>query len=242
MGEGETSEAGGDRDAWLEALRVEAAAVGERMAPETATVLWHLCGRVAGAPFRATATRDLVELRRKHVVDALTCLPLAALREGERAVDLGSGAGFPGLVVAALRPDVVVELVDAQQKKAQFLEESVEQLGLRNVRVRRARAEALAREVGWRGACDCVLARALAPMRRLAELGLPLCRDGGRLIAFKGPRADEELQEARDALGRWRGRVTGRVELRLPGSGERRVVLRIERVPAGAPRRRRGGG
>ena len=239
MGEGAVPAASAGRDGWLEALGAEAEAVGAPLSPATAGILWELCGRVAAAPFRATATRDPVELRRKHVVDSLACLPLAALRAGERAVDLGSGAGFPGLVVAAARPDVRVDLVDAQGKKARFLQQAAEELGLRNVRVRIGRAEDLASEAGWRGACDCVLARALAPLRHLSELALPLCRVGGRLIALKGPRADDELRDARAVLARLRGREAGRLELRLPGGGERRVILRIDRAPAGPPRRGR---
>lgn len=218
---------------WPEELRIEAKAVGVEVGAEAAELLGEFCTRVAAAPFRATATRDMAVLRRKHVVDSLACLPVAGLRAGERAVDLGTGAGFPGMVVAVMHPEVMVDLVDSRQKKALFVERMVRELGLRNVRVIAERAEHLAELPEWRAACDCVMARALAPLQRLAELALPLCRWGGRVVALKGPRADAELVTADGTLRRLGGRLTARRELSLPGGGERRVVLRFDREGQG---------
>jgi 16S rRNA (guanine527-N7)-methyltransferase len=223
-----------------ELLRAEAAAVGVQLGPEAAERLLALCGLVREAPFNLTAVRDPDDMRRKHLVDSLACLPLADLRAGERVLDLGSGAGFPGLPVAIACPEVQMVLVEAVGKKAEFLRRAVERLGVAHACVVQARAEDLGRRAEWRERSDCVLARAVAPLRTLLELALPLCRVGGRLIAFKGKRAEEELAAARGALEVLGGSCTARRELRLPGGGEHRTLLRIEKVaptPPGYPRR-----
>jgi 16S rRNA (guanine527-N7)-methyltransferase len=216
---------------WRSGVRAEAALVGVAVTEQCARVLGALCMCVAEAPFRATGTRDLIVLRRKHVVDSLACLPVARLSSGERVVDLGSGAGFPGLVLAAVRPDITVELVDSQVKKARFLDTTATRLGLTNVRVIQERAEQLLDRRGWKGACDCVVARALAPLPRLLELALPLCRVHGRVIALKGPNAPQEVAAAGPILVRFGARESGRLELELPGGAERRVILRFDKEP-----------
>ena len=114
-----------------------------------------------------------------------------------RLVDVGSGAGLPGLVLAVLRPDLSVTLVEPLERRAAFLREAVELLELGHVEVRRARAEELPA-----GLADVVTARAVAPLDRLAAWCLPLLAPGGRLLALKGDRAGAELADATPVLRR----------------------------------------
>ena len=115
-----------------------------------------------------------------------------------RLVDLGSGAGLPGIVLAILRPDVSVALVEPMARRTAFLAECAADLGLGNVEVHRARAEELAGKVG----ADVVTSRAVAPLDRLAVLAAALCRPGGLVLAIKGASAARELDRARPVLRR----------------------------------------
>lgn len=138
--------------------------------------------------------REAPRLWERHL---LNCAGLSELvAEGEVVLDLGSGAGLPGLVLALQRPDVQVVLVESLQRRAAFLTEAVEALGLQTVVVRRARAEELHGSLE----VDVVTARAVAPVDRLAGWALPLLRPGGRLLALKGEQAATELAAAGPAL------------------------------------------
>jgi 16S rRNA (guanine527-N7)-methyltransferase len=116
----------------------------------------------------------------------------AAVPTGASVCDVGSGAGLPGLVLAAVRPDLEVTLVDSVRRRTDFLEEAVRDLGLANVRVLRGRAEELAGAVR----VDVVTARAVAPLERLVRWCLPLTVPGGSLLALKGEQAEGELSAA----------------------------------------------
>jgi 16S rRNA (guanine527-N7)-methyltransferase len=170
-----------------------AAALGEAL-----PVLERYAALLAGAGVERglIGPRETPRLWERHL---LNCAGPAELLEPSSIVaDVGSGAGLPGIVLAAVRPDVTVVLVEPLLRRATFLEEAVTALGLRTAVVRRARAEEL------HGALlvDAVVARAVAPLERLAGWALPLLRPGGRLLALKGERADAELVEAGDALTR----------------------------------------
>jgi 16S rRNA (guanine527-N7)-methyltransferase len=157
----------------------------------------------------------------------LNCAVVASLVPSACSlVDVGSGAGLPGIVLALLLPDAEITLVESMAKRAAFLGECVSELGLGNVAVRRARAEELAGTM----AVDVVTARAVAPLGRLAELAVPLLRPGGIVLAIKGARAAQEVQAARDALTRLGVRD---VEVLIAGSGKVDPAATVVRLTAG---------
>ncbi len=150
-----------------------------------------------------TTVSDPGEVQRRHFLEpaALTLLLTrrGLLAPGVRVLDLGSGAGFPGLPLKILRPAVDLTLVEATKKKAGWLERLVTALQLEGVRVLDARAEDLGRDPSHRAGYDLVTARAVAPLRALLEMALPLLRVGGLLVAPKGERARREVAEASHA-------------------------------------------
>lgn len=155
---------------------------------------------VAASPHNLVSKRARSELATRHVPE---CVQLAAMLPvgPQRVLDLGSGGGFPGLVVAIVRPELEVHLLDATRKKTAFLEEAARELGVA-VHVHTGRAEALAREPGLRARFDVVTARAVAPLDRLVGWAMPFLRPGGVLYAMKGDRWREELEVAQAAIAR----------------------------------------
>jgi 16S rRNA (guanine527-N7)-methyltransferase len=136
---------------------------------------------------------------RVHVDDSLTGLEVPELREAARIADIGSGAGFPGLVLAVALPKAQVDLVESIGRKCGFMQRAVEASGISNARVINTRSEELAAGEG-REAYDAVTARAVGRLSTLAELASPLLHEGGVLVAWKGKRdADEEQQLGRAA-------------------------------------------
>ena len=139
---------------------------------------------------------------RVHVADSLTGLEFKQLREASRIADIGSGAGFPGLVLAVALPDSQVDLIESVGRKCAFIQRAIDAGGITNARVINARSEELAAGEG-REAYAAVTARAVGRLSTLAELASPLLEDGGALVAWKGKRDAEEeaqLESATEAL------------------------------------------
>ncbi|MCU1592724.1 MAG: rRNA ((527)-N(7))-methyltransferase RsmG [Frankiales bacterium] len=170
--------------------------------------------------------REVPRLWERHL---LNCAGLSELVEdGQVVLDLGSGAGLPGLVLALQRADVQVVLVESLQRRATFLEEAVAQLGLRNTLVRRARAEDLHGKLE----VDVVTARAVAPVDRLAGWALPLLRPGGRMLALKGEQAATELAAAGPVLQRLGAASSAVVEVGSLELGTHARIVVVERGSA----------
>ncbi|HWA76397.1 MAG TPA: 16S rRNA (guanine(527)-N(7))-methyltransferase RsmG [Polyangiaceae bacterium] len=179
--------------------------------------------------FNLTAIRDRDEAWARHVVESVRLVPL--LGGGKRLIDVGSGGGVPGLVLAIACPDIAVTLLEATAKKARFLEQTGKALGLENLTVVCDRAES-AGSVGspQRERFDVVTARAVAPLRVLLELTSPLAKVGGLIVAVKGEKASEELGAAATALNRLH--VTHEQTVRHPTAS---VVL-LRKTAATAPK------
>jgi 16S rRNA (guanine527-N7)-methyltransferase len=180
--------------------------------------------------------REVPRLWDRHL---LNCGVIAELLPQEaRVVDVGSGAGLPGIVVALARPDIVVTLLEPSARRIAFLTECQHRLGLTNVTIRRGRAE----EPDVRaelGGADIVTARAVAPLDRLAGWCLPLLRPGGRLLALKGDTAAAEMAEARAAIARFGGTSARLVQCGASVVSPPTTVVSVERGTV--PGKARGG-
>ena len=148
-----------------------------------------------------TAVREVDAAWRRLIIDSLTVLPgLDELEPGSRVIDVGSGAGLPGMPVAIARPSLKVTLLESTGKKADFIRRAIEALGLKNATVLQERAETAGHSPEHREQYDACINRAVGPMNVLLEFAMPLVAVGGRVLAMKGPKVEEELGEAGDAL------------------------------------------
>jgi 16S rRNA (guanine527-N7)-methyltransferase len=214
--------------------------------PEAETLLGdHLPSLVRYADLLADAgvargligPREVPRLWERHLLNCAVVADLFA--PGSELVDVGSGAGLPGLVLAICRPDLHLVLAEPLLRRTTFLNEAVAALSLGNVRVERVRAEQMA------GAVDAVTARAVAPLDRLARWTLPLLRPGGQLVALKGASAGAELQAALPVLEGLGARHWEVLELEVaPGFVPTRAVVVVagRAVREGGPRRSAGAG
>ncbi len=184
-----------------------------------------------------TTVLDPEGVQRRHFLESLavgaTLRRLGLLPDGAAVIDVGSGAGFPGLPIRIVWP-VRLTLVEARRKRAAFLEAVVDALGLRNVAVIAGRAETLARMPAHREVYDVAVSRALAPARTLAELTLPFVRVGGVSAAPKGERLDDELAEAVRALETLHAAAETHP---LPTGGRLLVLRKLGPTPERFPRR-----
>ena len=195
----------------------------------------------AGVERGLIGPREVERLWERHLINC--AVVSEAIPADAQVVDVGSGAGLPGIVLAIVRPDLRITLLEPLLRRTTFLNECVEMLDLRNVEVRRGRAEEVAGELS----VDIATARAVAPLERLAKWALPLLRPGGELLALKGERAAVELDEAAPVLKRYGVRGT---ELLQVGRGMVDPPTTLVRVIAGsgegvgrrkrAPRRAKG--
>ena len=184
-----------------------------------------------------TAVTEGTEMFKKHFLDSLL-LPnraAACLPQGAALLDIGSGAGFPGVPVALLRQDLDVTLLDSLQKRITFLEQLCRRLGCHCHAVH-GRAEQMAKLPEWREHFDVVTARAVAAMPKLAEYSLPFVKPGGWWLAMKGP--GEPLRPALQAIRLLGGKAEEEIRYTLPGGDERviYVVKKCSSTPTKFPR------
>ena len=161
------------------------------------------------------------EIEVKHFKDSLTVLDY--IKEDDRVLDLGAGAGFPGIPLR-IEKDFDLTLIDSVNKKVNFMNETIEKLGLSKARAIHTRAEDFVKDN--REGFDVVVSRAVANMSTLAELCLPLVKVGGLFIALKGPKADEEVKLAKNALETLGGEVIKMDEFDLEGNERCNVIVR----------------
>jgi 16S rRNA (guanine527-N7)-methyltransferase len=187
-----------------------------------------------------TGLKEPEEIAIKHFVDSLAATRWLTFRAGERLIDIGSGAGFPGVPLAVSAPGLAVVLLEAARKKADFLNELIAALSLKNVKVVCGRAEEYGHAADYRERFDWVVARAVAPLRELVEYAVPFVRPGGAFVAYKGARGSKEAEAALYAIRLLGATIEKVVEYSLPRSGEQRLLIFMRKTaptPPSFPRR-----
>jgi 16S rRNA (guanine527-N7)-methyltransferase len=195
--------------------------------------------------FNLTAITDYEQVEILHFLDSLSVLQAEEAREvlgrpGARAIDIGSGAGFPGIPLKLIFPLVHLTLLEATGKKVAFLEHVAQRLGLQTVRAVHGRAEELGHDAAHREQYDLALARAVAELPAVVEYALPFCQIGGWVVAQRGETGIADAQAAQRAIALLGGELQRVVPVQLPGLREGRTLVVIHKTgptPAGYPRR-----
>jgi len=187
-----------------------------------------------------TAITDEREIIAKHFLDSATCLCIDGVSEAQRLIDVGTGAGFPGIPLRILSRKGEWVLADSLGKRVGFLSEAIKTIGLRDIIAVHSRAEDLGRDKSLRETFDVAVSRAVANLAVLSEYCLPLVSVGGVFIAMKGPKAEKELENAKRAIEVLGGKVRERVLVKNPYLESRHEIIVVEKVretPKKYPRR-----
>lgn len=186
-----------------------------------------------------TAITEPEQVATLHFLDSAAVLAKAGSLAGKTVIDVGTGAGFPGMVLKILEPDIKLTLVDSLGKRVHWLEEVCEVLSLDDVQCLHARAEELALEPGFRDSFDFATSRAVASFPMLCELCLPYVKVGGAFLAMKSIESGEEVKAGENGVKRLSGKVSGTMDYTIPGTEVVHRLIRVEKTaptPKGLPR------
>ena len=192
--------------------------------------------------FNLTAIRDVESIRTKHFLDSFSCVLAWGANPPHHLVDVGTGAGFPGLPLKILYPQMKLTLVESVGKKAMFCEHIVRMLNLENVNVVKARAEDIGQNPEHREKYDWAVARAVANMNVLVEYLLPLVKVGGTMLAQKGESGPAEAQSAEKAMKLLGGKLQQITPVNLPGVADDRFLVLVHKSAATPPKYPRSAG
>ena len=184
-----------------------------------------------------TAITEPEEIVTKHFVDSLTVFSAAEIPYGSKVIDVGTGAGFPGVAMLIARPDLEITLLDSTNKKLNVIRDILEKIGL-EANVVHKRAEEAGQSKDFREQYDFATARAVSNLRDLSEYCLPFVKIGGTFISMKSAKADAEIEEGKKAVSVLGGKIYEKKSFELEDAGERTVILikKLSPTPAKYPR------
>ena len=184
-----------------------------------------------------TAITEPEEIAIKHFLDCLTVFSKVDIKENAKIIDVGTGAGFPGIVMLIARPDLHMTLMDSLNKRLNVIRDILDKLGL-EAEVVHSRAEDGGQNKQYREKYDFSTARAVSNLRDLSEYCIPFVRKGGSFIAMKAAKADEEILQAEKAIKLLGGKIEEKHTFELEGCGERNIIIikKLSPTPAKFPR------
>jgi len=186
-----------------------------------------------------TSVIDEKEFAEKHIIDSLYLNKLFYLSESGKLIDVGTGAGIPGIILKIVRDDLNITLLDSVKKKTDFLNDVIEKLDLKNIYVINDRAENLGKNREHRENYDYSVARAVSNLSTLAEFCLPFVKVGGFFLAMKGEKAKEEIDGSIKAVEIMGGKIEDIISYDLPSGYKRKIIVirKIKNTPENYPRR-----
>ncbi|WP_129599556.1 16S rRNA (guanine(527)-N(7))-methyltransferase RsmG [Anaerophilus nitritogenes] len=187
-----------------------------------------------------TAITEDQEVMIKHFLDSLSCMSLPYIKKGDTIIDVGTGAGFPGIPIYIYDTDIKLTLLDSLNKRIKFLQEVCLKTDLKNVSFEHGRAEDYGQNKNFREKYDVAVARAVAQLNILCEYCLPFVRVGGYFICQKGPNIDEEMENAKKSIQILGGKFIERKDISLPFSDLHHnivVIQKIKETPTKYPRK-----
>ena len=175
-----------------------------------------------------TGITDPKEIITKHFIDSLTVLE--KINKNSKVIDVGTGAGFPGIPIKIAYPDVEVVLLDSLNKRINFLNVVIEELELKNIKTVHGRAEDFGRDKEYREKYDIAIARAVAPLNILLEYLMPFVKTSGKCISMKGSNIDEEIEKSYKAINILGGEILSKKEFVIPNTDIKRSIVEIEKI------------
>ncbi len=185
---------------------------------------------VTNETLNLTAITEPQEMVQKHWLDSLA-VGRISFEKGETVLDVGSGAGFPGVPLCIFFPEAHFTLLDSLQKRLNFIASATEKAGISTPVLLHARAEEAGRNKAYRESFDTVISRAVANLTTLCEYCLPFVKVGGRMVAYKGPGADDELSDAAGAIAKLGAEVERIERFALPSGEERNLIFLTKTSP-----------
>ena len=152
------------------------------------------------------------------------------IKSEDKIIDIGTGAGFPGIPLKIINPDIHITLMDSLNKRINFLNDVIDKLSLKNIDAVHSRAEDLARNEKFREKYDIAVSRAVANLSTLSEYMLPFVKIGGKCICMKGPNIDEEVENAKGAISKLGGRIKSIDNFKLGNTENERNIIVIEKI------------
>ena len=229
-----------EKEEFIEKINTQAQKLGINISNEQAEKFYLYTNMLLewNEKINLTAITEQNEIIQKHFIDSLTINKY--VNESASIIDVGTGAGFPGIPLKIVREDISVTLLDALNKRINFLNEVIEQNELTNIETIHARAEEAGKNKALRESFDIATSRAVAPLNVLVEYLLPLVKIGGKCICMKGSNAKEEIENSKKAISILGGKIEKIEELELPNSDIKRTIIVIKKeknTPAKYPRK-----